>query len=41
MMTSRERVLTALSRKEPDKIPYIDWFESEIRREIVKAMGGA
>ena len=39
-MTSRERVLAALRLEEPDKIPFIDWFDKEIRDAIITRKGG-
>ena len=34
-MTPRERVLTALNCREPDRVPFVDYFDEGIKRKIM------
>jgi uroporphyrinogen decarboxylase len=38
-MTPRQRILTALEVKEPDRVPFADWIDPGIRKEICLAFG--
>ena len=38
-MTPKQRILTALEVKEPDRVPFADWIDSDIRKEICLAFG--
>ena len=38
-MNSRERILTALSLKEPDQVPFADWVDIKIRNRLIELMG--
>jgi len=40
-MTSRERMLAALSCKEPDRVPFADWIDPGIRRRLAALLGDA
>ena len=38
-MNSRERVMTALALKEPDWVPFVDWFDASIKKKLMNAIG--
>ena len=38
-MTPRERILTALALKEPDCVPFADWIDDHVKKNLLKAMG--
>ena len=38
-MTPRERILTALELKEPDRLPFADWIDEEAKTKLMKVMG--
>lgn len=38
-MNSRERVLTALALKEPDRVPFVDWIDDDAKRALLEIMG--
>ncbi|MCP4630532.1 MAG: hypothetical protein GY850_44525 [bacterium] len=38
-MNSRDRTLTALDLKEPDRVPFADWIDAEAKKKLMKFMG--
>jgi hypothetical protein len=34
-MNSRERIMTALALKEPDRVPFMDFVDTSIKRKIM------
>jgi len=38
-MNSKERFLVALNNEEPDRVPFADWIDEDIRAKLVKAVG--
>ena len=34
-MNSRERIMTALALKEPDRVPFMDFIDTPIKRKIM------
>lgn len=39
-MNSKQRVLTALKREEPDRLPFVDWVDTRIQDQVAIALGG-
>jgi uroporphyrinogen decarboxylase len=38
-MTPKERIMTALAIKEPDCVPFADWMDEHVKKNLIKAMG--
>jgi hypothetical protein len=38
-MTPRERIMTALALKGPDCVPFADWIDDHVKKNLLKAMG--
>ncbi|NNL75112.1 MAG: hypothetical protein HKO68_02110 [Desulfobacterales bacterium] len=38
-MNSRERMMTTLALKEPDRVPFADWIDAPVKKKLMEAMG--